>query len=122
MATASKSGSDRHAPYEQFLRSKRVELLTHLREHRQDVLAERVPEDGAGLASRTLLEDLAVGTLRREQQLLREIDAALERLRKGLYGTCESCGAEIPERRLQALPLARFCLRCAERRQAHWNN
>lgn len=112
----------KHALYARLLDSKRAELLAHLWDHRQEVRAERIPEDGVGLASLTLLEDLAVGTIQREQWLLGEVEAALGRLQEGLYGLCEGCGADIPERRLHALPWARFCLACAERRQAHWKN
>ena len=122
MAVATKRRSNKHAPYARLLRSKRAELLAHLWDHRQDVQADRIPEDSVGLASQTLLEDLAVDTIQREQQLLGEVEAALGRLREGLYGVCEGCGEQIPERRLHALPWARFCLACAERRQACWKN
>jgi DnaK suppressor protein len=44
---------------------------------------------------------------------LAEVDSALERLETGSYGTCESCGAEIPSERLLARPVARRCVRCA---------
>ena len=110
--------SRRHAPYAHLLRTKRAELLDHLRDHRQEMVVERVPEDGVGLASLTLLEDLTVGALQREQQLLAEVDAALARVSEGVFGLCERCGEEIPERRLKALPWARLCLDCAERRAA----
>ncbi|HKZ52266.1 MAG TPA: TraR/DksA family transcriptional regulator [Candidatus Acidoferrales bacterium] len=110
--------SRKHAPYAHLLRTKRAELLDHLWDHRQEMVVERVPEDGVGLASLTLLEDLTVGALQREQQLLSEVDAALVRLREGVFGLCERCGEEIPERRLKALPWARLCLDCAERRAA----
>ena len=30
-------------------------------------------------------------------------------------GRCEACGADIPHRRLDALPYARYCVRDAER-------
>ena len=110
--------SRKHAPYAHLLRTQRAELLDHLWDHRQEMVLERVPEDGVGLASMTLLEDLAVGAFQREQQLLSEVDAALGRLREGVFGICERCGEEIPERRLKALPWARLCLACAERRAA----
>ena len=44
---------------------------------------------------------------------LEEIDAALERVAAGTYGTCESCGGTIGEARLEARPVARTCIRCA---------
>lgn len=118
MAVATKRAPAKHAPYARLLHSKRAELLDHMRDHRQEMVVERVPEDGVGLASLTLLEDLTVGALEREQGLFQEIEAALGRIQEGEYGICESCGEDIPERRLQALPWARFCVKCAERRQA----
>lgn len=46
---------------------------------------------------------------------LAEIDAALERLVAGTYGTCERCGQPIAPGRLEARPTARTCLDCASR-------
>lgn len=42
-----------------------------------------------------------------------EIDAALERLDAGRYGTCERCGEPISAGRLEARPTARLCIACA---------
>jgi RNA polymerase-binding transcription factor DksA len=46
---------------------------------------------------------------------LREVEAALERLDAGTYGTCERCGRPVPEARLEARPTARTCVGCAVR-------
>jgi DnaK suppressor protein len=43
---------------------------------------------------------------------LEDIDEALEKLGKGIYGTCESCGQPIARERLEAVPHARLCLKC----------
>jgi len=42
-----------------------------------------------------------------------ETQAALERIEKGTYGRCESCGGAIGRQRLLALPATRFCIECA---------
>ncbi|MDA2914660.1 TraR/DksA family transcriptional regulator [Acidobacteriia bacterium AH_259_A11_L15] len=118
MAVATKRAPQKYAPFARLLSSEHEELLDRLGDHREAVLVERVPDDTVGLASRTLLEDLAIGTLQRDQQLLREVEAALGRLYAGDYGVCERCREDIPGRRLKALPWTRLCLRCAERRQA----
>lgn len=47
-------------------------------------------------------------------EVLEEIDEALERLKNGGYGLCENCGGDIPMSRLQAIPYARFCLKCKQ--------
>ena len=44
---------------------------------------------------------------------LTAIDAALERLEQGTYGTCEQCGRPIGEGRLEARPTAARCIECA---------
>jgi CBS domain-containing protein len=44
---------------------------------------------------------------------LRQIDAALERHRRGELGRCARCERTIPLGRLQALPSAEHCVRCA---------
>lgn len=43
--------------------------------------------------------------------------AALDRLKAGRYGVCESCGRTIGEARLAALPWATRCVRCAAMRE-----
>lgn len=43
---------------------------------------------------------------------LRNIDLALEKIKKNKYGKCEKCQKEIPVSRLKASPESRFCLDC----------
>ena len=47
--------------------------------------------------------------------VLAEIDAALERIEAGSYGTCAGCGNLIPEERLEAVPWATLCIECKRR-------
>ena len=55
-----------------------------------------------------------IGSLARQvRHHLAEVDAALERVDAGTYGGCERCGAPIGAARLEALPAARLCIRCA---------
>ena len=46
---------------------------------------------------------------------LREIEDALSKFDAGTYGLCESCGNQIAEARLEAMPAARLCINCASR-------
>lgn len=59
-------------------------------------------------AERGEAETLA-GQLR---EALAEVERALDKLAKGTYGTCESCGQAIAPARLEAMPTARFCINC----------
>lgn len=45
---------------------------------------------------------------------LKDVDSALEKIRKVGYGKCEKCQKEIEEERLKASPEARFCSKCKE--------
>lgn len=47
-----------------------------------------------------------------ESRELAAIDAALERIRDGSYGVCDTCDKPIPVARLQALPYATRCINC----------
>lgn len=46
---------------------------------------------------------------------LKNIDEALEKIKKGKYGICEKCAKEIEIERLKAIPEARFCLKCKQK-------
>ena len=45
---------------------------------------------------------------------LRLVEEALDRVRSGDYGVCLSCEQPIPQKRLQAVPWARYCVPCQE--------
>jgi DnaK suppressor protein len=48
---------------------------------------------------------------------LAEIEAALKRIEEDTYGVCASCGKQIPEERLEALPWATLCIGCQRGRE-----
>lgn len=50
----------------------------------------------------------------RERVKIKQIDDALARLDDGSYGVCESCGLEIAEERMQAMPFTRLCRDCQQ--------
>ena len=43
---------------------------------------------------------------------LQDIDLALKKIKKGVYGKCEKCGKDIPTERLEIYPEARRCRHC----------
>ncbi len=45
---------------------------------------------------------------------LDEIERALDKIKRDIYGICEMCGDEIHSERLEAKPFARFCIKCRE--------
>ncbi|MGW5732550.1 MULTISPECIES: TraR/DksA family transcriptional regulator [Streptomyces] len=46
------------------------------------------------------------------ERVLKEVDAALARVRDGSYGTCPACAKPIPVERLEILPYTQFCVPC----------
>ena len=50
----------------------------------------------------------------REREKLHAIDEALERIETTGYGKCVHCGEALPEKRLDAVPWARHCVRCQD--------
>jgi RNA polymerase-binding transcription factor len=52
-----------------------------------------------------------------ESRELWQIDRALEKLRLGRYGRCETCERAIPPMRLKYLPYAADCIACARREE-----
>jgi DnaK suppressor protein len=59
-----------------------------------------------------------LGRLRgRERVLLQKIDAALEKIEQGTFGTCLSCGEDIGTKRLEARPVATLSVEAQERRE-----
>ncbi len=45
---------------------------------------------------------------------IRGVQAALERIAQGTYGVCDSCGEDIGEARLEVVPEATRCVKCAQ--------
>jgi len=58
--------------------------------------------------------DFAIGALDRNNKLLREVQAALDRLEAGTFGICLDCEKEISMKRLVAVPWAASCIVCRE--------
>ena len=96
---------------EHYLREfrKAEEGLAACAEEREIELEERAQEEQtARYLSR--LDD-------RTFRAVQEIDAALQRILDGAYGSCESCHKDVDEARLSALPATRVCAKCAARRR-----
>ncbi len=49
-----------------------------------------------------------------ERDLLRDVEAAIQRVEAGTYGVCRPCGRKIPAARLKAVAWARYCIDCQE--------
>jgi len=70
-------------------------------------------DDRAYDAAEDILEESIVDVHR---EILRKIDAALEKIAKGTYGKCEKCGTEIAAEDLEKEPWAEHCRICRRKR------
>jgi RNA polymerase-binding transcription factor len=71
-------------------------------------------QDPADMAANAYTKELLMSMSTNDRQLLQSIDTALERIGDGDYGKCASCGQPIQEKRLEAVPWARHCIRCQD--------
>lgn len=81
-----------------------------------------VREEGVGYSNHMADAGSEVFEQARDVSLRRGVERGLEDVRRalkkfedGTYGLCESCGAVIDLARLEALPAARYCVRCQSR-------
>jgi DnaK suppressor protein len=69
-------------------------------------------QDMADAASNTYNADILMSISDNDLTILKDIDNALDKIVKGVYGICEECEEKISEKRLEANPVARYCITC----------
>ena len=109
--------------FEQRLRNRREELREII--HRE--LANSKQEDFTELAGMVhdagdesfaeLLRGINIATRTRELEEIRDVEASLERIKNGIYGTCVECNDKIALDRLDAYPTAKRCINCQSRHE-----
>ena len=98
-------------------------LLEQLRRHeglargnQSDALEIAAADDGvkdvADQSVKDVSQEIEYRLSERDSQLIADIDQALLRIDEGSYGVCARCGKDIPERRLDAVPTARYDVEC----------
>ena len=76
-------------------------------------LSKQLDADSADRAIETENDEVLMGMERNGREELKAISSALDRIESGTYGRCVLCGAEIGERRLEAVPFTPYCVECA---------
>ncbi|MFQ5709638.1 MAG: TraR/DksA family transcriptional regulator [bacterium] len=69
----------------------------------------------ADLGSDTVGKELSSYLKARTGEYLKHLDLALERIERGSYGPCLSCGEEIQKERLEVVPHTRYCVSCKDK-------
>jgi DnaK suppressor protein len=76
-----------------------------------------MPTDMADVGSDNFDRELTLNLMGGERDTLDQIESALKRIEDGSYGQCEKCGVKIPAPRLEAIPYATQCVRCASQQE-----
>ncbi len=98
------------------------EILNRLKQSREEEhKGQRDIGDEGDAATDAINRETSLALENRDIEVLKEIDYALTKMKKGTYGICESCGDEIPIERLKVLPFARYCLECQEEMEREQN-
>ncbi len=105
--------------FKKLLLEKRAQLLGNItcmedgtiRKDQPDL--SKSPVHAEDLGTDNYDQEFTLGLVGSELKLLREINAALQRITDGTYGICEGNKEPIPEARLSAIPWTRHCVACA---------
>src|SRR5215203_2202928 len=96
-------------------------LLTQLRQNTKQIRTDQAAalelyddgvKDSVDLSVQDLNKEIALRLGERSSQAVADIDQALLRMKEGSYGICVRCGEPIDERRLEAVPTARYDAAC----------
>lgn len=100
------------------------QLRTLLKEASQTIegMSEKEKESFPDLTDQASAESDRSFLLRireRERNLILKIREALERLERGDFGICESCGGKISKERLKVRPVTTLCIECKTEAEIH---
>jgi DnaK suppressor protein len=72
-----------------------------------------MPIHMADIGTDNFEQEFTLGLMENDGDVLEQIEAALERIEENTFGQCEECGTKIPKTRLNAIPYAALCVKCA---------
>lgn len=99
--------------FKTLLESKYQELMTS-RRSREAIAVERSADELDQIQSLNERE-IQTNSIDMDARLLRQVKAALKRMRDGDYGICIDCDEPMTPKRLLAIPWAERCVGCQEK-------
>lgn len=113
--------------FKKLILKKKEEILEGIKHISEDTLKKSQKDAAGDISSYTYhMADVATDTYDREfslglasngREALYELDDALKKIEDGTFGICEDCKGLIAKNRLKAVPYARFCVKCQERKE-----
>ncbi|MBI2676756.1 MAG: TraR/DksA C4-type zinc finger protein [Candidatus Yanofskybacteria bacterium] len=108
------------------LRKEEAEILTELATfakkdpNTEDDFIVPFPNEGTGIDenAREIEEFERLNILKNNLVTrLRDVRATIRKIKEGIYGQCETCSSKIISTRLKVMPIARFCIDCANKQR-----
>lgn len=113
--------------FKKIVLKKKEELLNDLKHISDDTLRKSQKEASGDISGYTYhMADVAtdnydrefsLGLASSERKSLYELDDALKRIEEGTFGICDDCQASITRVRLKAVPSARLCIKCQQKKE-----
>lgn len=71
----------------------------------------------ADVATDNYDREFSLGLASNDRKFLYELDDAMKKVEDGTFGICEECKSLISKTRLRAVPYARLCVKCQEKKE-----
>jgi RNA polymerase-binding protein DksA len=115
------------ADFKKIVLKKKDEVLEEIAHISEDTLKKSQKEASGDISGYTYhMADVAtdnydrefsLGLASNERKLVFELDDALKKIEEGTFGICEDCKLPIAKTRLKAVPYARLCVKCQEKKE-----
>ena len=114
------------AAFKKLILKKKEDIIEHIREISEETVKKSQKDASGDISSYTYhMADVAtdnydrefsMGRVSEDREFLFELDDALKRIEDGSFGICDDCGALVSKTRLKAVPSARLCIKCQEKK------
>jgi len=115
------------AEFKKLVLKKKQEVLDEINHISEDTLKKSQKEASgdisgytyhmADVATDTYDREFSMGIASNERKVIYELDDALKKIEEGTFGVCEECAGLISKSRLKAVPYARYCVKCQEKKE-----
>ena len=115
------------ALFRKLILKRKEEIIDDIKHISEDTLKKSQKDASGDISGYTYhMADVATDTYDREFSLslasnehksLYELDDALKKIEEGTFGICEECKSFIAKTRLKAVPYARLCVKCQEKKE-----
>ncbi len=103
----------------QHLEELKADAEKRLKDKKNLDMPEAEVGDPIDAASQSLDKEILFELSGNSHNTIGQIEAALRKIEKGIYGRCELCRQPIPKKRIKALPFARYCVNCQHSSERH---